>query len=132
MKSEDAGSSVRENGGMSSYIQKDKACGWHLVGTGDPTAIKNSSTASYRNANLELDKTGLKGNKENKDQVSNIYRNTPCTVYVHVRWNYKPLKSEQEAECVRKYIKIVPNKLYSKEEDLTITIALLSEKDSIC
>lgn len=52
-------------------------------------------------------------------------------IYMHVRWNCKALKSVQEAEHVKKYIAVVPNKLYSEEEGLTITIALFSEKDSV-
>jgi len=80
---------------------------------------------------VELGKNDFRGKKENKEQISNTSRSTPCIIYVHVRWNSKPLKSKQEAECVRKYIKVVPNILYSKEEGLTITIAFCSEKDSV-
>lgn len=43
-----------------------------MVGTGDPAAVNNSPMVSYRNADLELGKTGLRCNNENEDQVANI------------------------------------------------------------
>lgn len=36
------------------------------AGTGDPTLINNSPTVSYRNADLELNKTGFRGDKDSK------------------------------------------------------------------
>lgn len=40
------------------------------LGPGDPTAANNSPVNSQRNADLEVDKTGLRGNKK---PVSNIH-----------------------------------------------------------
>lgn len=34
------------------------------VGTGDPMAVNNSLMFSYRNSDLDLDKIGLRSNKE--------------------------------------------------------------------
>lgn len=42
------------------------------AGTGDPTAINNSPMVSYRNADLELSKTGFRGDKDSKSSCRTI------------------------------------------------------------
>lgn len=43
------------------------------AGTGGLMAINNSSMGSFGNADLDLDKTSFRGNKENKEIVSKIH-----------------------------------------------------------
>ena len=43
------------------------------AGTGDLMAINNSSMGSFGSADLDLDKTRFRGNKENKEIVSKIH-----------------------------------------------------------
>lgn len=43
------------------------------AGTGDPMAMNSSPMGSYRNADLDLDKTSFRGSKENKEIVSKIH-----------------------------------------------------------
>ena len=58
-----AGCSVEEH-------RSAKIRGGVQAGTGDPTVINNSPMVSYRNADLELSKTGFRGDDDSKSSCN--------------------------------------------------------------
>jgi len=59
-------------------------------------AVNNPPTVSEGHAELELNRTGFRGNKENKEIVSNVHK---CMVDSKFRFNLELQTSGEIARC---------------------------------
>lgn len=75
----------------------------HTVGPGDPTAVNNSPVNSQRNADLEVQKTGLRVNK----RASSINCTIDCKFRCNLELQPNEEKERKVYEDVSKHINMI-------------------------